>query len=265
MKRVRVYPYKMGSKGAGRLTEALRAAGVRALKVYPDRGFRPRRDDLIINWGNGVWPEWINRAFFNGNAHFNNSCDAVKQASNKLTAFEAMKETGISIPEFTTDVNVAQRWKDDGRGVFGRRLLRGTQGRGIETWGLVSEDNPVDGPRCPLYVKYIKKAAEYRVHVFNGEVVDVQQKRQRRGYEDTNHQIRNHENGWVFCREDIRLPDSIPALAIASCNALGLDFGAVDVIWNNHYQRAYTLEVNCAPGIEGRTVDIYVNAIRRML
>ena len=36
---------------------------------------------------------------------------------------------------------------------------------------------------CPLYVKYKKKKAEYRVHVFDGKIMDVQQKKKRRGVE----------------------------------------------------------------------------------
>jgi D-alanine-D-alanine ligase-like ATP-grasp enzyme len=41
-----------------------------------------------------------------------------------------------------------------------------------------------------------------------------------------------------------------------------LDFGAVDVIWNEKQQRAYVLEVNTAPGLEGQTVDDYARGIK---
>lgn len=46
-------------------------------------------------------------------------------------------------------------------------------------------------------------------------------------------------------------------LAVKAC---GLDFGAVDIIWNNHYQKAYVLEINTAPGLEGSSVDNYRKA-----
>jgi len=52
------------------------------------------------------------------------------------------------------------------------------------------------------------------------------------------------------------------SLAIA---ALGLDFGAVDIIWNNHYQLATVLEVNTAPGLEGQTITDYANYFRGLI
>jgi D-alanine-D-alanine ligase-like ATP-grasp enzyme len=48
--------------------------------------------------------------------------------------------------------------------------------------------------------------------------------------------------------------------AIKAVNCLGLYFGAADVIWNDKEQRAYVLEVNTAPGLEGTTLENYANA-----
>ena len=119
--------------------------------------------------------------------------------------------------------------------------------------------------RIPLYVKYVKKRAEYRVHVFSGVAVDVQQKRKRNDTE-TDSRIRSFNNGWVYCRDNIN-PYNAAILdqSIAAVEALGLDFGAVDVIWNDHYQRAYVLEVNTAPGLIGTTLTTYTDAIRGLL
>ena len=44
---------------------------------------------------------------------------------------------------------------------------------------------------------------------------------------------------------------------------LGLDFGAVDVIWNEHESKAYVLEINTAPGLEGSTVEDYKEFFNR--
>jgi D-alanine-D-alanine ligase-like ATP-grasp enzyme len=44
-----------------------------------------------------------------------------------------------------------------------------------------------------------------------------------------------------------------------------LDFGAVDVIYNRAQDKAYVLEVNTAPGLEGSTLDNYVEAIQKVL
>jgi D-alanine-D-alanine ligase-like ATP-grasp enzyme len=42
-----------------------------------------------------------------------------------------------------------------------------------------------------------------------------------------------------------------------------LDFGAVDVIWNEKEDKYYVLEVNTACGLEGTTLDKYVEQFRR--
>ena len=72
--------------------------------------------------------------------------------------------------------------------------------------------------------------------------------------------IRNIHTGWVYCRDNyIPDPTSIQ-LAIDAVQAVGLDFGAVDLIYNQHYNQFYILEVNTAPGLEGTTLINYVNA-----
>jgi D-alanine-D-alanine ligase-like ATP-grasp enzyme len=45
---------------------------------------------------------------------------------------------------------------------------------------------------------------------------------------------------------------------------LELDFGAADVIYNAQQDRAYSLEVNSAPGIMGTTLVNYTNALRSL-
>jgi glutathione synthase/RimK-type ligase-like ATP-grasp enzyme len=52
--------------------------------------------------------------------------------------------------------------------------------------------------------------------------------------------------------------------AINACKALGLDFGAVDLIQDikGNY---YVLEINTAPGLEGATVANYAAAFTEAL
>ncbi|MNY81884.1 hypothetical protein D3C86_2236870 [compost metagenome] len=47
-------------------------------------------------------------------------------------------------------------------------------------------------------------------------------------------------------------------------NALGLDFGAADVIWNDHRKQAFVLEVNTAPGLTGTTLEKYAKALKEI-
>lgn len=190
---------------------------------------------------------------------------AVKAASNKLITFQTLEnKDGIRIPEFTTDRTVAGGWLRDGVGVVVRHQLSGHSGAGIE---LLSDPLGVV-PAAPLYVQYIKKQDEYRVHVAFGEVIDVQAKRKRRDTPEdfsTNHQIRNHHTGWVYCRENVVEPEGLRSMATAAVHALGLDFGACDLIHNAKRNEVSVLEVNTAPGLEGTTVTKYAQAFVRNL
>lgn len=268
MSRIIIYPYKMGSGSAGVLTEELRSRGYRVLKVFPDRLYSPRRNDIVINWGNSHIPTWVlNEPIA---PRFINYTGDVQNASNKLTAFQTMQEAGISIPEFTTNWQEACGWAYTYR-VLARRQLTGHSGAGISTIDPDRNRN-IEYDRgmyagVPLFVKYIKKSEEYRVHVFNGQVIDIQQKMRRNGLgrEEINYQIRVHNNGWVFTRNEINPPEIVTRESINAVNALGLDFGAVDVIYNRYYSTAYVLEVNTAPGLEGQTINSYATAIEDML
>lgn len=253
-----IYPYKLGSKSAKALAEALGTKRVKSNGKY-----KPKAAHVIINWGSSNYPNWINHAVFDGVVHWLNPCwkagvAGVRGAGNKLLALQDMQGTGVSVPEFTTDKDVADGWLQEGEQVVERELLRASAGRGIR---LVRAGEDIR-PNIPMYVKYVKKKYEYRVHVFRGKVIDVQQKKKRNGVEDADFQIRNHENGWVFCREGVVPPDQVLTSAVAAVAALGLDFGAADVIWNEHHRQEYVLEVNTAPGLEGTTLTKYVEAVR---
>jgi glutathione synthase/RimK-type ligase-like ATP-grasp enzyme len=206
-----------------------------------------------VNWGNSK----SDFTTVNGSYHNHlNYPDAVAKAIDKKSAFAHMKAAGVSVPEVTVDAQVAKGWVEEGKEVVARKTLTGKGGAGIL---IVNKETAF--PTCPLYTLYKRKKSEYRVHIFNGHVIDFQQKKRRKG-QPADDKIRTAGNGWVFCREGITLPESAKAESIRAVSSLGLVFGGVDVIWNEHEQKAYVLEVNTAPGIEGTTVISYANAIR---
>lgn len=248
-----IYPYKIGSGSAYALRDALsRKLGYRVKLVKPNGRFKPRRTDQVINWGNSTTPNWK----WNTTDDYNNP-NCVRIAANKLQTFQYLQGAGFThIPEFTTDQQVAQDWINQGKTVFCRTVLNGNSGRGIV---IADADHPLVA--SPLYVQYKKKKQEFRVHVFNGEVIDVQEKRKRTEFEgERDTRIRNLSNGYVFARENIVVPQQIKDVCYGAVATLGLQFGAVDVIWNEREQQAYVLEINTAPGLEGTTLVNYVKA-----
>ncbi|GAG47489.1 unnamed protein product, partial [marine sediment metagenome] len=80
--------------------------------------------------------------------------------------------------------------------------------------------------------------------------------------EQVDYQIRNTDNGWVYCRGGVDAPEAVITAAVRAVDCLGLDFGAVDIGYNEHYDRCAVFEVNTAPGLEGTTLDKYFEAFR---
>ena len=249
-----LFPYKIGSQSAKLLAQIVtEKLGLKVRRVRHDGHYRPRPRSLVVNYGSNSRPHWPQFGTWL------NCPEACAKAGNKLSAFREFQRAGLAIPAFTTDRSEAERWIADEATVVCRTILNGHSGRGIV---LSNEEHPL--VQAPLYVKYKKKRKEFRVHVFQGQVIDVAEKRRRRrevrpptfdGY------IRNLANGWVFCRDAVVRPHDLDTLSTTACRALGLDFGAVDIIWNERENKCYLLEVNTAPGLTGTTLANYANAI----
>ena len=189
-----------------------------------------------------------------------NVFNVTTQTLNKIQQLTRFKEAHVSCPEFETD---SRRLGAHGECTwFARTLINSTGGKGIVEFDYQGERNI---PNAPLYTKYIPKKAEYRVHVFNGQVIDVQQKKKKRDFvEDRNTRIRNLLNGYVYTRNGIVLPTGIGDLAVAATTAVGYLYGAVDIIYNEKQNRCYVLEVNSRPGLMGTTLEKYVDALITM-
>ncbi len=180
----------------------------------------------------------------------------LKAGTDKLTQMERFQNAAVDCPEWTRERAVATTWITDGTPVVCRTILRGSEGRGI----VVAEttDQLVN---APLYTRYFKKKKEFRVHVFNGQVIDVQEKRKKNGHEGGTSMVRNLANGYVFCRADVAEPAGLRELAIKATAALDYFLGAVDIGYNEHHNRLVVFEVNAAPGLQGTTLESYANAI----
>jgi len=222
-------PNKMGSRSAKALADTLSdKLGYKVLRVKPER--------------------------VRGRPNFR-----LQAGTDKLTQLNSFNANDVSCPEFTRDRSVASGWIRDGSTVMCRTLLRASEGRGIVV--AETEEQLVN---APLYTRYVPKEEEYRVHVLNGQVIDVQQKKKRRGFEDErNTKVRNLANGYVFCRDGITEPQNLRSVAIRATAALGYNLGAVDIAYNVKKDLLVVLEVNANPGMQGQTLENYANAILR--
>ncbi len=235
------------SKGARLLSNEL---GIKRIKHFNSR-FTGHRNPYVINWGaTAIDLPWKERV------RFLNAPEAVQRVSNKAAFFVDMQDEDW-IPPFTGSMNEASDWIREGKKVVCRTILNGHGGIGIVIASTV--DELVD---APLYVQYIPKKYEYRVHILDGEMIDVQKKVRRQGVEPVDWKIRSHANGFIYQRHDINPPADVFSSARLAMGATDLHFGAVDVIYNSRQDRAYVLEINTAPGLEGQTVSSYADAFK---
>jgi len=253
--------YNPRSVSARRLADAI---GARIIRHEGSR-YRPRPKDVVVHWGKSEWNKSLEYAIaYNADIPVLNLPEAVAVAQDKLKTFTELNASGVSVPEFTTDLAIAQSWAEAGLLIVSRALLRASGGRGMMVDAVPQTE--VDGHPVKLWVRYRRKSREWRVHVFNGEVIDVQQKKRSFDAPDADRQIRNYNSGWVFAREGIETQpeiELIKAEAVKAVAALGLDFGGVDIIYSAKKNKVWVLEVNTAPGLEGQTVESYGNAIKR--
>lgn len=247
-----LYAYKNGSASASALCAALN------IKKARHEG-RRLVSDVVVNWGSSGFTRDVYCDVLL------NHPDAVAKAVNKLESFKAWEDSGVAVP-FTTSHQEAAKWFHEGEKVVCRYKLTGHSGEGIVIYDKDDDDDEFDIEVAPLYTKYIKKDQEYRIHVFQGEVIFQQRKARNRAVEDAdvNWQVRNHSNGFIFANRDVSAPAPVLDVCKRAVLALGLDFGACDVLTTKQ-GGAYVLEVNTSPGLEGSTLDAYVGALKKYL
>ncbi len=225
-------------------------------------------DTMLIRWG-------VNRAHGGANyVRFKNMGNFLVNGktewmSNKLMFFQTMATVGLEnhLVPWTESRDTARYWLENGNTVVARKIINGHSGNGIV---LCNPLPPYAIPEARLYTQYIKKKYEYRVHMFRGLPNHTiwQQKKARTDAENISYQIRNHNNGWVFTRRDLIIPEIVESrmeeFRTKFFERCSVDFAAVDVIYNTNFNSVYVLEANTAPGLEGQTAKDYANAFVAM-
>ena len=266
--------YKPISAGAKALRENLSKRNIRLLDTTIEKLLKTGTSidgskNFTINWGCSSFKHQhlVSNYVYNVPT-------AVAAAINKVTALSLLHNAGVPSVECTTNKTDALAWLKDEEDscelVMGRTRTSGTRGDGIllldkDNWILAHKKVGESGNPFKFYTKYFKKTAEYRVHVFLDKVILVQHKKRSKAAEKVDYRIRNHERGWVYCVNDLDYPNEILGVAVDAVAALGLDFGAVDVIFNK-VLGTKVLEVNTAPGLQGETtVEAYTAAIESLM
>jgi len=179
--------------------------------------------------------------------------DAIEQLS-------VLSASGVNVPQFTEDINVAREWVNRGNLVFGRKRMH-------------SQGTDIIGPNHPrwkdrdYWVKVVPNILqEWRIHIFDGKSIARGLKVQVRE-PSRKMPIRNRKNGWNMVH-NVAPPEEVRKIAKLAVKAVGYDFGGVDVYiatTDEGQEEIGVFEVNKAPGLDNYSAMAYANAIVRWI
>ena len=225
MLKYRLVSKKLGSGSLKRLAEGL--STTLGYRVFRSRSPRSGRENLVYG-----------------------------DCKDKLFQYEWFAANEVSALPFTTSSEQVAEWLAGNNVVFARTLTRSSEGKGII---VLEPESPIVS--APVYTLYRKKKKEFRVHVYKDQVVAVLEKRKKSGVEIGDTRIRNTANGYVFCRDGVVEPEGLRELALKASKVTNSHFKGVDIGFNEKLNSLFVIEVNSAPGMEGTTVQQYIEAI----
>jgi predicted ATP-grasp superfamily ATP-dependent carboligase len=171
---------------------------------------------------------------------YNGETIAFGKYNNKRESLEILQDNELPIPDLMPRATP---------GYIGRPDLH-SKGRWIYQYG----DREKKKHPATHWLKWIDAKKEFRVHVIDGEVIKLQEKQP----------IGNYIEGESYFSypHDFKYKKTLRDIAVRSVEALGLDFGAVDILWDDSF---YILEINTAPCLTRSedTLNRYVKAFMR--
>jgi glutathione synthase/RimK-type ligase-like ATP-grasp enzyme len=259
-----------GSVSAANLTAALVARGINASRATSASVRRTRQDRVIINLGVSTAPA----RFEQRSVTYSNMPHAVVNCADKIRTLELLARADVPAIEWISENHIppvggAMQWLESDGKLVVRHTVTGHSGQGIQ---IVRRGEAI--PDAPLYTRYFRKDAEYRVHVAFGNVILIQQKRKENGREqsDIERLVRTHAHGWKFCSADLACDDrgyrdALCDLALRGATAVGANHCAVDVLVRHSDPCDLRIvEINSHPALRAdSTLNAYTNAFEHWL
>jgi glutathione synthase/RimK-type ligase-like ATP-grasp enzyme len=193
-----------------------------------------------------------------------NTSHAISLNTNKLKTLEIFKNNNVLCPAFfknKQDITCFPVLGRDNHHHGGKDVVIINGSNLSPIW---KNNNINNIPNKNFYTQFIKSSKEYRVHVFNGNIIRTTQKvfrgTTREGkIVDKPGIIRNDTYGWGHKNVQY-IETAAQQVSINAVKSLGLNFGAVDLIYGTD-NRYYVLEVNTAPHLNDVGLDIYLEQI----
>lgn len=215
-------------------------------------------EDVFINWGESSRPDWYEDM---EKDYCINPPQAVSISANKLAMMQRFRDNDIptyTFADWFTVYSAAQHYKKHQEKFplqdkwVARTLLSSHSGKGIQIFDIYKDEFV----KAYLYTALTPLEYELRIYIVNGKVIDYIQKKKMSkerlanlGREQADPIIKTYHNGWVFARNNkIPLTPKMVEASIAAMQAVGLDFGVVDIGLNDD-DSIHVIETNSAPGM----------------
>ena len=242
MKFVILYSNK-SSKTGKELLRKFATVATKALKKRTNKRFRA---DLVLRWGSTeAFPRLTSRVEIN-------TLEATNNASNKLVMMQKLVESEIDTPDILfLSPSTSQEEINDYKNEEGKFYVRGSNQEIRYTDSVRNGDLYISRP-IP------NKRREYRVHVFDGQILEIYEKVPR----EENVRISKAHN-CDFKRvnkENCRVSLEDQEMCIKAVNALGLTFAGVDLLRDKD-QNCFVSEVNSAPSLNSLNIERYFTKI----
>jgi len=209
-----------------------------------------------------------------------NTQDMVRAASNKKQARVAFQEAGVPIPSLFC------RTRDISRSdlpVIGRTSYH-KKGQGF--WFCKTQQDLARAADrgATHFLEFVSNTREYRVHTFikgKYQTLPVEERTadhyvsvkvsekvwQGKGTPNSAEPQKNHQFGWIFLGQQNRRGEELDVVRYSAKQAiatLGMDFGAVDVMYKLRTKQPFVLEVNSSPSLSddnANTCEVYAKRI----
>lgn len=179
----------------------------------------------------------------------------ISNSTNKRVMREKFQEAGVPMPKLLNAEEVKAAIADE-------QIIIGRPDHHSKKRGFWLIENEASLRKALLgtrrkkaathFMEYVEHDREYRVHIFNGKSIRISEKE-------------FHEDGTYTTKKpgDIKLR-RVRDAAKAAVEAVGLDFGAVDILARGtDNDEVFVLEVNAAPGLGGSMPKLYAETFRR--
>jgi len=181
----------------------------------------------------------------------------ISNSTNKLKMRMAFQQAGVPMPKLYS-YEAALKATAEGKKLVGRST-RHMKGRGL--W-IVDTPERVEiawrgnskKQAATHFMEYVEADKEMRVHIFRGKSIRMTEKK----YEGKTGRRRDYTT--VKPTGDKLERKRVRRAAKNAVKALGLDFGAVDILVKS--EQPSVLEVNAAPGLGGTMPAVYAKAIK---